>query len=697
MTSRVSGTRSEELSTAVRKLVSSPRDTSAKTVIDLNQIWKSPRLPSLPAVAVRLLELSRDPDASIRDIVKTVKSDPAIAARILKTTNSTYFGFSCKIASIERAVPLLGVTTVVGLTLSFSLSQDASQPGKLGEYFQSFWKQSVIQAATAEVLGNKHTGSTDCDYFLAGLLIDLGRLAMLRAIPDEYVPVIQSAATDRRSLSELEIESIGIDHAEVGYKLLADWNLPESLQTAIRHHHAELDCLKSLDDQTTFDVAKAAAVAAAVGDLFCSPNDGMAFLRLQELTRDLYGFSEEALMEFLDEVKPRIEAASAILDVETGEIPAPLDLMAEANARLADLAVRESVAHNQAAEQSQAAEHEVVQLEQSHEQLENQVRRDEVTGVFSRGYFDESLQQMVDHCCRTAASVGVLIADIDHFKQINDQHGHRFGDRVLERVAWLLERMLRDTDITARYGGEEFVVLVHQPTEEGLERVAERLRARIEIEEFEFDGVTVPVTISIGGALAIPRRNDHSLCERLVAAADEAMYESKRMGRNQCHLRVLSNEADRRIAGQAANRRFSRWLIERDIIDIPTISKALVRCRTSHIRIGELAERWHVLERSQVERVCAAQEDGYDRFGETAIELGLLSEEAVASLLALQQEDPTALAKAIVQLGILDPKTVAGHLKQYVDELVGEMKKTCPAQNSGKESDTEVVNSATLT
>lgn len=638
-------------------------------MIDLNKIWSSPRLPSLPAVAVRLLELSRDPDASIKDIVNTVKSDPAIAARILKTTNSTYFGFSCKVASIERAVPLLGVTSVIGMTLSFALSQDASQPGRLGEYFQAFWKQSVVQAATAEVLGNKHTGTTDCDYFLAGLLIDLGRLAMLRAIPDEYVPVIKAAATDRRSLCEIETETFGINHAQVGYKMLSDWNLPESLQRAIEKHHAELDDLRSLDGEPTFDVVKATAVAAAVGDLFCSPNDGMAFLRLQELSKELYGFTEEALMEFLDEVKPRIEAASEVLEIDTGEIQSPLDLMAEANSRLAELAVQESVAHTQAVAQSHLSEHEVIRLEKTNQLLQIQALRDPLTGVYNRQFFDDALEHEVQRGGQAASSVGVIFADIDHFKQINDQHGHQFGDRVLERVAWLLERMLRDNDVTARYGGEEFVVLVHEPTEDGLERVAERLRSRIEIEDFEFDGIRVPVTISVGGALVIPRRDEKGLSARLVAAADEAMYESKRNGRNMCHLRVLTSDADRRLASMAANRRFSRWLLERKIVDIPTLSKALVRCRTVHVRIGDLAERWGLLDSEQTRRVCQVQEQAGERFGQTAIEKGLLTEESVASLLALQLENPESLAKTLVQLGLVDPKVMMELTASYYADL----------------------------
>ena len=87
-------------------------------MIDAKTIWTSPHLPTLPDVAVRLVELSKDPNSEIRDIIETVKTDPAIAARILKVSNSAHFGFSSKITSLDRAVNLLGTTYVTAIALS---------------------------------------------------------------------------------------------------------------------------------------------------------------------------------------------------------------------------------------------------------------------------------------------------------------------------------------------------------------------------------------------------------------------------------------------------------------------------------------------------------------------------------------------------------------------------------------------------
>ena len=182
-------------------------------------------------------------------------------------------------------------------------------------------------------------------------------------------------------------------------------------------------------------------------------------------------------------------------------------------------------------------------------------------------------------------------------------------------------------------------------------------------------GNGVPVTISVGSAFSIPRRTDADLDRRLIATADEAMYASKRAGRNQCHMRVLTDEAGRKLAERATACRFSRWLVNKQVLDIPTVSKALVRSNTRHVRIGELGIRWGFLDTRQVNQICLCQEQSGDRFGETAIRLGLLTEETVAVLLALQKDDPGSLSRSIIQLGLLEECAISALQSDYMAEL----------------------------
>ena len=99
----------------------------------------------------------------------------------------------------------------------------------------------------------------------------------------------------------------------------------------------------------------------------------------------------------------------------------------------------------------------------------------------------------------------------------------------------------------ARFGGEEFVILVNPPTEKGNERLAERIRKGVEAETFLFGDMRVPVTVSLGAAIAVPGRNDRDLGHRLIATADECLYEAKRAGRNRYRVKSLVDERERAL------------------------------------------------------------------------------------------------------------------------------------------------------
>ncbi|NOX56444.1 MAG: HDOD domain-containing protein [Planctomycetes bacterium] len=128
-----------------------------------DKILKSPQLPSLPAAAVRLLELARDPESEIKEVVETIRTDPALAAKILKAANSSYFGFRSKVTSIDRAVPLLGTTVVTSLALGFSLTDETTPAGPMYEYYNAYWMQSLAHAAAADLLGKHGRTAMECD------------------------------------------------------------------------------------------------------------------------------------------------------------------------------------------------------------------------------------------------------------------------------------------------------------------------------------------------------------------------------------------------------------------------------------------------------------------------------------------------------------------------------------------------------
>jgi diguanylate cyclase (GGDEF)-like protein len=178
--------------------------------------------------------------------------------------------------------------------------------------------------------------------------------------------------------------------------------------------------------------------------------------------------------------------------------------------------------------------------------LENAVNRarlirsgltDVLTGWHNRRYLQTRLNEELARSQRDHTPLTCLMIDVDHFKKINDRHGHVAGDEVLRRLAQCIDAKVRDSDVSARFGGEEFVILLPSTSIEAGRLLAERIRGAVSAESFDLPGLKaqLPVTVSIGVAEYRPDSDDDDLKvvgERLIALADLALYEAKAGGRN---------------------------------------------------------------------------------------------------------------------------------------------------------------------
>jgi two-component system cell cycle response regulator len=161
--------------------------------------------------------------------------------------------------------------------------------------------------------------------------------------------------------------------------------------------------------------------------------------------------------------------------------------------------------------------------------------RDGLTGVYNRRYFDDRLASEFAFAARHQTPLCVILADIDHFKQINDTHGHNCGDAVLKRIALELQASVRTEDLMARFGGEEFVMLTRGIDVDGGRAFAERVRGVVQRAVITWDGTRIPVTTSLGVAHTQSGAT-YGKAELLVEAADTALYAAKRGGRNRVEV-----------------------------------------------------------------------------------------------------------------------------------------------------------------
>jgi len=163
-------------------------------------------------------------------------------------------------------------------------------------------------------------------------------------------------------------------------------------------------------------------------------------------------------------------------------------------------------------------------------QMSESALRDGLTKAFNKRYFTERIESEYLYAVRHDAPMSLLFLDIDHFKRINDVHGHPAGDHVLVELAKLAHGALRNEDIFCRYGGEEFAVISRGTEADEAQTLAERLRKAVGEHTFSYDGKSIAVTISVGVARA-PRVGIGSPAE-FIALADETMYTAKRSGRD---------------------------------------------------------------------------------------------------------------------------------------------------------------------
>ncbi|MEM7735587.1 MAG: diguanylate cyclase [Deinococcota bacterium] len=170
---------------------------------------------------------------------------------------------------------------------------------------------------------------------------------------------------------------------------------------------------------------------------------------------------------------------------------------------------------------------ELIESSEARELWYQRAIRDGLTGLYNRAYFLAQLDDELARCERTGCPVVVALIDVDFFKRVNDQHGHPFGDKVLQALARELQNLLRSADVIARMGGEEFAVLMSNVSLEQATVALERLRSTLAADGLMIDQQRFAITVSIGACA-----NGSHAAEALVSAADELLYRAKHQGRN---------------------------------------------------------------------------------------------------------------------------------------------------------------------
>lgn len=248
-------------------------------------------LPSPPVVAMRILDLSKDPDVDIGKVADVVSMDPALTAKILRIANSPIYAIRRKTENLRQAIMLLGLNGTLTMALSFSLSASMHAKAHQGFNYNLFWRRSLAAATCARRLSVAAGIGASEEMFLAGLMQDIGMLALDKFQPEFYqdLGVDQS---DHNMLQELEREKLGADHAAIGGWLLQKWSLPESLQYAVAGSHN----LQYLDSRSEhFSYALCVALSGLLSDALSLDDSGQSLMPVLKLVRENLAIDEDTL------------------------------------------------------------------------------------------------------------------------------------------------------------------------------------------------------------------------------------------------------------------------------------------------------------------------------------------------------------------------------------------------------------------
>ena len=497
----------------------------------LDKLRKADQLPTAPGVALRIVELNRQDEVDIDDLAELLGQDPALAAKVIKTANSSMFGVPREVTSLRQAVLVLGLRTVNLLALSFSVISASSGRAKGGFCYRTFWTQTSATAMGSRLAAERVARDLRDEAFLAGLLARFGQLVLVECAPEEYGPVLEQWRASGGAVHEIERAKLGTTYSEIGAQLLDSWGLPHDVCAAIRAH---IDPAQAPPDTPARSrrLAQLIHFASQCAAVLTGAELATAIPRLQSFGESSLGFDASACGELLTGIQQALPGLGQTLGLELSEDGTLLAIRQAAT----DLLLRESLALQQ---QVQSVSTQMSRLAQQQSSLEERASTDALTGLRNRGHFDERMSSSFERLKAGKCSLGLLMLDIDHFKSVNDEHGHAVGDEVLRRVAQAIRRTAREQDTCCRYGGEEFAVICLDIEENAFHACAEQIRESIGAERIATRGGAIRRTASVGGCYA-PRGSRPGSAAVLIEAADRELYRSKQAGRNCSRVRALS-------------------------------------------------------------------------------------------------------------------------------------------------------------
>ncbi|MDH5542547.1 MAG: HDOD domain-containing protein [Nitrospinota bacterium] len=270
------------------------------------------QIPAFNATVSKVIQLSNDPNSQPKDFIHTISIDPSLTAKILRLISSAYFGVPTKVVSLSRAVVMLGINTVKNVAISYSMISSVKMRNDF-VWFTSdqFWEHSLACAVASKMIAAELGIPVQAreEYFIAGLLHDIGKIIFVQHFPDAYAKILDPENRKGELRSQLEIEEFGLSHAELGSLMAKKWRLPDLLSDTIAGHH------KLALSGDSYDRIKA---AVHIADYVCNEmklgiENNVEMEDLDTRAYEVLGKNEEEIRELFADLRDTVEEAKVFL------------------------------------------------------------------------------------------------------------------------------------------------------------------------------------------------------------------------------------------------------------------------------------------------------------------------------------------------------------------------------------------------
>lgn len=473
----------------------------------LEQILQCPTLPSLPAVALQVLEQTNDPNITFKEMAKTIQNDQGLSAKVLKTVNSSFYGLRQRCTTIEKAISMLGMAPVKSLVLGFSLvhSLDSEQDDPFD--YIAYWRRGLYSGVAARLIArDAKMGDAAEEAFLGGLLQDIGMMALYRALGSEYLKVLDAAEGDHRQLVKHELAILELQHPDLGAMLAQRWKLPDELVVPVKYHERP-----TAAPATYAQIARAVGLGNIIHDVLTDDQPATALQQAYAKGKSWFAMTTDAVDEMIERVSEASREMAQLFRLDTGPFINADEILERARQQ----------------RDPDEADTDALVIDSS--------ETDPLTGVYNRNGYNAVVRSAYTIARSKHESMGLAMVVVDGLADLCAAGPEGVDGEIAMSLTALLRRLGEPQQgVVCRLSADVFAIVVSGIGQQGIDDLGELIRATVERESAAWvKDVGGAVTVSIGTvALDGAQGAMFSAADQLSGAALTAASQARQSGGN---------------------------------------------------------------------------------------------------------------------------------------------------------------------